>query len=221
MNRGFHSFIFFDLKNYAISFSGKKSAAARNEFLKVINKNKKIRVWTYTTLGFKPDTRFMLWVEGVSPEIIQDFISELLHTGIGKNLKITLTLFGMVGESNYVKRPTGQEQAIGETKRRKYLIIYPFTKTAQWYLLPEEKRKKLMGEHIRVGHAHLNVRQLLLYSFGIDDQEFIVSYEVDDLADFQKLVYQMRATEVRKYTLRDTPIFTCIYNSPEKVLKVL
>ena len=67
----------------------------------------------------------------------------------------------------------------------------------------------MMGEHFRIGHKYPNVKIHTTYSYGLDDQEFVLAFETDDLEDFLNLVEDLRFTETRKYTLRDTPIFTC------------
>ena len=87
--------------------------------------------------------------------------------------------------------------------------------------MSKEARQGMMNEHIRVGHEYPMVRQLLVYSTGLDDQEFVVSYETEDLAAFQQLVIALRGTEARRYTLRDTPIFTCVYRPIVETLQLL
>jgi chlorite dismutase len=94
-------------------------------------------------------------------------------------------------------------------------------KTAEWYLLDREARQAMMNEHIKVGHQYPMVQQLLAYSFGLDDQEFIVAYETDDLPAFLDLVYALRMVEGRKYTLRDTPILAGIHRPLPRILALL
>jgi chlorite dismutase len=74
---------------------------------------------------------------------------------------------------------------------------------------------------MRVGHRYPQVRQLLAYSFGLDDQEFIVAYETDDLVAFQDLVRELRETESRRATVRDTPIVTGIHRPLGEILQRL
>ena len=99
--------------------------------------------------------------------------------------------------------------------------MYPFTKTAEWYLLSQATRQGMMNEHIKVGHEYAHIRQILVHSFGMDDQEFIVSYETEDLLDFQSLVIALRATDGRKHTLKDTPIFTCVHRPLREALDLV
>ena len=90
---------------------------------------------------------------------------------------------------------------------KKYLSVYPFTKTTDWYLLPYEQRRDLMIEHGRMGQEFPSIQTNTVNSFGIADQEFIVALEDDDPATLVKMVQRLRAAEVRKYTSIDTPIF--------------
>ena len=74
----------------------------------------------------------------------------------------------------------------------------------------------MMNEHIKLGKQFFDIKQLLVYSFGLQDQEFVVSYETEDLPKFSDLVHQLRSTEGRKYTLLDTPLITAIHMSNEE-----
>ena len=94
-------------------------------------------------------------------------------------------------------------------------------KSTEWYLTSKEERQQVMNGHMRVGHRHPQIRQLLAYSFGLDDQEFIVAYETDDLVAFQDLVRELRETESRRSTIRDTPIVTGIHRPLGEILRML
>ena len=74
---------------------------------------------------------------------------------------------------------------------------------------------------MRIGHAYPQVRQLLAYSFGLDDQDFIVAYETDELVAFQNLVRELRASESRRATVRDTPIITGVHRPLGEILGLL
>ena len=98
---------------------------------------------------------------------------------------------------------------------RKYLIVYPFLKTHEWYQQSMEERQRIMKEHFVIGHRYPEVKISTAYSFGLDDQEFVLGFETDEPARFLDLVEELRSSEARPYTLRDTPIFTCV-NKPLK-----
>jgi chlorite dismutase len=127
-------------------------------------------------------------------------------------------LWGFTRPSQYTKTRSTQEIDPFAPERRRYLVIYPFVKTTEWYLLGRESRQGMMNEHIRIGKQYEDITQLLLYSFGVQDQEFVVVYEMDDLARFSDLVNELRSADGRRYTLRDTPLHTGIYHAAEETL---
>jgi chlorite dismutase len=128
------------------------------------------------------------------------------------------SLWGFTRPSQYSKARSRQEIDPFAETRKPYLIIYPFSKTTEWYLMSREARQGMMNEHIRIGKQYDDISQLLLYSFGLQNQEFVVVYETDDLARFSDLVNELRDTEARRYTLRDTPLHTAIYHPAEETL---
>jgi chlorite dismutase len=125
-------------------------------------------------------------------------------------------IWGMTRPSEYSRSAkSAQEIDPFAARRAPYLIAYPFTKTAEWYLLGRETRLGMMNEHIRIGKQFREINQLLLYSFGLQDQEFVVVYETDDLTLFSRLVYDLRDTEARRYTKSDTPLHTGVWVSAD------
>jgi chlorite dismutase len=194
----------------------------RNAFAKIVSEAAPdITTYSYSTIGFKSDADLLLWRKGPSPLQMQEMTARLLQTGIGAYMQPTHSLFGFTRTSTYTRRHTAQEQAIDEEKRGTYLIVYPFTKTTEWYLMSKDARQGMMNEHMRIGHSYADVSQVLLYATGLDDQEFVVAYEADDLARFQSLVIDMRATEARRYTLRDTPIVTAAHKPLQTALAMI
>ena len=93
---------------------------------------------------------------------------------------------------------------------RPYLFVYPFVKTHEWYQLPMQERQRMMEEHFEVGHKYPEVKVHTSYSFGLDDQEFVLGFETDNPGRFLDLVMELRHAEQRPYTQVDTPIFTCL-----------
>src|SRR5215216_255550 len=135
-------------------------------------------------------------------------------------IEIKDSLWGFTRPSQYSKARSKQEIDPFSEERKPYLIIYPFSKTTEWYLMSREARQGMMNEHIRIGKQYEDISQLLLYSFGLQNQEFIVVYETDDLAHFSDLVNELRDTEARRFTLRDTPLHTAIYHPAEETLSL-
>jgi chlorite dismutase len=133
-------------------------------------------------------------------------------------LHVDATLWGYTRPSQYTKTRSTQEIDPFAETRQPYLVIYPFVKTTEWYLMSRDVRQGIMNEHIRIGKQYEDITQLLLYSFGVQDQEFVVVYETDNLMRFSDLVNELRSTEGRRYTLRDTPLHTAIYHPAEETL---
>lgn len=211
-----HNFIFFTIDSLFYELSSITQKKYKKILLQLLQQEKKVIIEPYTTLGLKTNTTFLLWLQAENVETIQDFLNTLMHTSIGRYLRITHVLFGMVRPTQYAKEAKGHLDT--NRKGGKYLIIYPFTKTQEWYFLDFETRRKLMGGHVGIAKKYSkDITQLLLYSYGVDDSEFIVSYETDDLLAFQALVMELRSDKVREYTLKDTPIFLCIYRSLQEL----
>ena len=217
----FVQYLFFRLDSAWRRLSEDERAQGRREFVQVVAQASVVKTFSYSTLGLKVDSDLMLWRIADSLDELQDMLAQLLRTGLGRYLHVTYSLFGMTRPSTYTRRRTTQEQAVDEEERLRYLTVYPFSKTTEWYLMSKEARQGMMNEHMRVGHEYAKVRQVLLYTTGLDDQEFVVAYETDDLYSYQSLLIALRSTEARRYTLKDQPIFTCIHRPLDEALELL
>ena len=197
---------------------------APSEFRAVIESQASISTYAYVTSGLKARTDMLLWRTGPELDEIAAATSGLLKTRLGAYLTIPYSYIGLIRPSTYVRRQQPQEQAALQKDRGRYLVIYPFTKTHEWYQLGPASRQGMMNEHIKIGHEYPSIRQVLVHSTGLDDQEFVVAYEMenaDELLAFQTLVMDLRATDGRPYTLRDTPVFTGVHRPLEEVLDLV
>lgn len=127
-------------------------------------------------------------------------------------------LWGYTQPSEYTRTRSARGIDPFTNTRKPYLVLYPFVKTTEWYLMSTEARQGMMNEHIRIGKQHPEIAQMLLYSFGVQDQEFVVVYEMEDITLFSQLVQELRSTEARRFTARDTPLHTAIYHPAEETL---
>lgn len=192
------------------------------EFQRAIERtDRSVSTITYSMVGLRVDAELLFFRVAPRLEALEEAASLALRSGVGKFTRVAHSFLGLLRPSRYVRKPTAQEQAIISGDRSPYLVVYPFTKTAEWYRLSREARQGMMNEHIRVGHDFPQVRQLLAYSTGLDDQEFIVAYEIEDLVAFQDLVIALRETEARRFTLSDRPILTAIHRPLEDALQLL
>jgi chlorite dismutase len=177
-----------------------------------------IRTLTYSTIGLEPGVDVLLFRLAPSVDALETAGARLARSGIGRWLTVRHSLLGLIGPSQYVRKPTGQERSVLDGEPATYLVVYPFTKSTDWYLQSREERQAIMNDHMRVGHRYPTVRQLLAYSFGLDDQDFVVAYDTDDLAAFGALVRELRGTESRRSTVRDTPLLLGVHRPLPELL---
>lgn len=179
----------------------------------------------FSTMGTRADTDFLLWQASEQLDDIHGFAAELQRSPLGAWLTQPYSYLAMTRRSIYVANHAHQGQE-GVRLRlmpggSKYLFVYPFVKTRPWYALPPSERQRIMDEHIRIGHQYPTVSLNTTYSFGLDDQEFVLAFESDELNDFLDLVMRLRGSESSQYTLRDTPIFTCITTPLDELLRLI
>ncbi len=180
-----------------------------------------IRTISYSSIGLEAGVDLLLWRMAPSVDALESSAAAILGAGLGRWLTVSHSFIGRIGPSQYVRKPTEQEQSLFAGERSRYLVVYPFTKSTDWYLLSKEARQGVMNEHMRVGHEYPTIRQALAYSFGLDSQEFVVAYEMDDLVAFGDLVRALRSTESRRSTVSDTPILLGIHRPLDEILALL
>lgn len=176
----------------------------------------------YQVYPSQPGADILVWSAAAAddPNVPCEFFTKFARATnpYRRFIQPNVVFWGMTKPSQYTKTRSTQEIDPFSKERKPYLIVYPFSKTAEWYLMGREARQGMMNEHIRIGKTYADITQLLLYSFGMQDQEFVVVYETDDLKKFSDLVYELRSTEARRYTLKDTPNFSAVYHPAEETL---
>ena len=173
----------------------------------------------YSLVGTRGDADLMIRVSAPALEPIHELHVVLNQSGLMRHADISHSYLAMTKESVYSDEP--QPLTPRQGSDRKYLIVYPMWKKRDWYLLPGEERMRIMRGHIAVGRRYGSIEINTAYSFGIDDQEFVVSFNADDPGEFLELVQELRGTESSSYTESETPIFTCISTSVERALGAL
>ncbi len=171
----------------------------------------------FSTVGTRGDCELMLLAQSVSLDRLHEFHVVLAQTGLMKWAEIPYSYLAMTKVSEY------SEESRLEVRpaHAKYLFVYPFVKTREWYVLEPSERYRIMQEHIRIGREYPQIELNTSYSFGLDDQEFVVAFETDRPGDFLDLVQRLRSTESSLFTRRDTPVFTCIATSIPRALAAL
>ena len=166
----------------------------------------------YSLVGTRSDADLLLWLVGDDAAALQTAESRLAATRLWTHSTRPYGYFAARRKSQYLgeHEHAGQEHGrgtAGPVGDMPYVVIYPMTKKRSWYALPLQERTRIMGAHFATGHKYPDVRIHTGYSFGIDDNEFVVAFEAPDPRRFLALVAELRETESSAYTEKETPIF--------------
>ena len=224
VRRDFVKYSFFKVDPAWRRLPVKERQDSKAQFAEVLGEfSDRVSMSSYSMVGTRGDADFLLWKVSEELEAINELMARINHTELAQYLTQPYSYLAMTRRSPYIDdhKHEGQEGTGSATMRiigRKYLFIYPFIKTHEWYQLPKEERQALMNEHFVIGHKYPDVKISTAYSFGLDDQEFVLGFETDDPSHFLDLVMDLRESKARPYTLVDTPIFSCIAKPVEACL---
>jgi len=171
----------------------------------------------FSLVGTRGDADLLLIAESENLDRIHELHVVLGQSGLAAWATTPYSFLGLRKASEY----SDERREVPRAFHGHYLFVYPFVKTRTWYALPAEERYRIMQDHIRIGREYPQVDNHTTYSFGLDDQEFVVAFDTDDAGAFLDLVQRLRGTEASAYTLRDTPSFTCLSCSLERGLAAL
>lgn len=223
--RQFVNFTFYKARPEWRLLSEVDKQRGRDEFVQTVDEfRKSLLIHSYSTVGLRTNVDFMIWRIGYELEPIQEMTSRLNKTEMAKYIEPSQSFLSMTKRSMYIDKdnPEHVEDRLHIVPgKSQYLFVYPFVKTREWYSRSAEQRQEMMDEHIRIGSKYRSVKLHTTYSFGLDDQEFVVAFETDYPADFLDLVQELRETKASSYTLRDTPMFTCRQRSVNECLESL
>jgi chlorite dismutase len=224
LQRQFVNFMFFRVDRAFRSLPDDVKADAKREFAEIVKRfTGPLMLLPYSTVGLKANVDFMLWRIGYETEPLQQMAADINRSILGRYLDVPVSYLAMTKHSQYVDEHVHEAQEGRRLRivpgKRPYLFVYPFVKTRDWYLLPMSERQRIMNEHIAIGHKYPRVKINTTYSFGLDDQDFVVAFEADSPAEFLDLVQELRETESSKYTVRDTPMYTCKRAAMDEILE--
>ena len=187
--------------------------AAGKEFLELVQKweaSDDLILRTYSLVGLRADVDFMLWRIAFDLLPFQSMEAAIRRSQLGAYLSQTHSFLSMQKRSPYVNKSKGAGEGLELLPGQgKFLFVYPFVKTREWYRLSPHARQGMMDEHIAASAPFKGVSLNSSYSYGIDDQDFVVAFDSDYPQEFVDLVGRLRYTEASLYTQRDTPMFTC------------
>ena len=204
--------------------TAERQASAKIEFGETLERyHGRLLLRPYGLVGIRGDTDFLLWQVAEDLDALVELQTALNRTDLGGYLSIPYSYLAMTRRSIYEfpADPSHTQRLVIQPSAAKYLFVYPFVKTRAWYALPKPERQKMMDEHVRIGRKYPTIRLNTTYSYGLDDQEFIVAFEGDHPGEFLDLVMELRESEASSYTLRDTPTLTCVQMSLWDMLDTL
>ncbi len=224
--RQFISFAFYKLTADARRLPPEKLAGMMQGLVDLVRGNdpQKMFLLVYSCVGTRGDVDIMFWKISFELEELQRFAAQMNRLELSGYLSTPFSYLAQSKRSTYVDKiePSHDNaRSLIVPGKKKYMFVYPFVKTREWYLLSKQARQGIMDEHIEVGNRYPSVKLNTTYSFGFDDQEFVVAFETDKPDDFLDLVQELRETEGSRFTLRDTPIFTCVQTPIEELVRQL
>ena len=224
--RQYINYAFYKLSSNWYELSKNKRKSISQKLFNILEDyEKKLTLNLYSTLGIRAECDFMIWRVSEKLELFERMTYEIMNSGLGPYISLNHSFLSMTKHSQYVSKNKNIDQEGTririKPKKRKYLIVYPFVKKVEWYLLSQKQRQKMMSEHIGTGHRYPSISINTSYSFGIDDQEQVVSFETDYPEDFLDLVEEMRSQKARAYTERDVPIITCIHKELKDIKEII
>jgi chlorite dismutase len=188
---------------------GPEDASALAHELEIVFKEWEERVHvrgTYSTAAFREDADLMMWWVADSAEDIQELLRAVRATELGKRMLLSYSFLG-------ISRPpeTAPDHVPaflkGEPPKR-YLCVYPFVRSPEWYLLPPEERGELLREHGEMGREYPGVLANTTSAFGLGDWEWILAFESDTLPELVDCIRRLRASKSRLYVKEETPFVT-------------
>src|ERR687885_820316 len=218
------NYIFFKLDPLWRRLPYEERVRGKREFLEAVEEHaQEMLLRSFSLMGLRSDADFMLWRISYDLDAFEEMTAALMKSGLGKYLEVAYSYFALSRRSIYVGEhtPGFQNRRYIVPGEGEYLFVYPFVKRRSWYRLPLEDRQRMMNEHMRIGRKHYPVKNNTAYCFGIDDYEFILSFEAESPEKFQNLMMELRESEASSYTALDTPIFTCRRKGLPEILESL
>lgn len=170
----------------------------------------------YSLAGFRGDADLMFWWVARSADAIQDLLVEFRKTQLGQTLTVRENFLGLVRPAEFTK--DHQPAFLQGKEPKKYISVYPFVRTPEWYLLPPDQRGGFLRDHGEAGREFPDVWANTTSAFGLGDFEWILCFEADSPDRIVELIRRLRATEARLYTKVEIPFFAGIRKELEDAL---
>ncbi|HEV7949056.1 MAG TPA: hydrogen peroxide-dependent heme synthase [Glaciihabitans sp.] len=160
----------------------------------------------YDVSSMRADADLMIWMHGESPETLQWALRELRRSDELRTLLPTWNAMGVHRDAEFSSNHLPAYMRGKEPEA--WLTVYPFVRSYDWYLLPEDERRAMLGDHGRKGSAYRQVLANTVASFALGDYEWILGLEAPELVDLVDLMRALRQTEARRHVREEVPFYT-------------
>ncbi|MEO5966021.1 MAG: hydrogen peroxide-dependent heme synthase [Candidatus Limnocylindrales bacterium] len=160
----------------------------------------------YDVSGLRADADVMLWLHGPSAESLQAALRDFRRTAAGGVTRLAFSVFGTHRQAEF-SRDHVPSFMLG-TQPLGWLCVYPFVRSYEWYLLPEDERREMLREHGLAGRTFPQVQANTVAAFALNDYEWILALEADDLHDLVDLMRDLRSTAARRHVREEIPFYT-------------
>lgn len=160
----------------------------------------------YDVSGLRSDADLMFWLHGASAELLQSSLRTLRRSALIADLEPAWSAMGVHRDAEFNKQHVpGFMRGIAA---KRWMTIYPFVRSYEWYLLPAEERGALLAEHGRAGAAFTGVTANTVSSFALGDWEWLLPLEAEELTDLVDVMRELRATGARRHVREEVPFYT-------------
>lgn len=177
-----------------------------------------LRGW-YDVSGLRADADVMLWLHGPSAESLQVALRGFRRTAAGSATRLAFSIMGTHRPAEFSRDHVPSFML--DTQPLSWLCVYPFVRSYDWYLLPEDERRAMLREHGLAGRAFTGVQANTVAAFALNDYEWILALESDDLHDLVDLMRDLRSTQARRHVREEIPFHTGRRIDAEAVIDVL
>ncbi|MDP9092829.1 MAG: chlorite dismutase family protein [Actinomycetota bacterium] len=161
---------------------------------------------TYDVSALRADADLMIWWHAGTADAIQDAFSRFRRTDLGTHLQAVWSNMALHRPAEFNKSHV--PAFLADESPRKYVCVYPFVRSYEWYLLPDEQRRALLAEHGQMAREYPDVRANTVASFALGDYEWILAFEADELHRIVDLMRHLRGSETRRHVREEVPFYT-------------
>ncbi|BCJ54926.1 hypothetical protein Asp14428_64010 [Actinoplanes sp. NBRC 14428] len=174
---------------------------------------------TYDVAGLRADADVMVWWHSGSPDALQEAYGLFRRTGLGRHLTPVWSQMALHRPAEFNK--SHLPAFLADEEPRPYICVYPFVRSYEWYLLPDEERRNLLAEHGRMARGYPDVRANTVAAFALGDYEWMLAFEADELHRIVDLMRDLRASGARRHVREEVPFYTGRRRSVSEIVAAL